>query len=105
MRKLSLQSALSYGSVHKCTKILKLHPYRVHVMHKLKEPGMEKRLQYCILPIKYRYMHAWLRAVDISNTQYNIVFLFSDFNVIYFLTIRTGVTNGFCDSSITLYIL
>jgi hypothetical protein len=47
LRKLSLQSGLSYGSVHKATKILKLYPYRVHVMHELKEPGKEKRLQCC----------------------------------------------------------
>jgi transposase len=47
LRKLSLQSGVSYGSVHKATKILKLHPYRVHVMHELKEPDKEKRFQYC----------------------------------------------------------
>jgi hypothetical protein len=47
LRKPYLQSGLSYGSVHKATKILKLHPYRVHVMHELKEPEKEKRLQYC----------------------------------------------------------
>jgi hypothetical protein len=45
-RKLSLQSGLSYRSVHKVTKILKLYPYHVHVMHELKEPGKEKLLQY-----------------------------------------------------------
>jgi hypothetical protein len=44
LKKLSLQSALSYRSVHKATKILKLHPYHVHVLHEFKEP--EKRLQY-----------------------------------------------------------
>jgi hypothetical protein len=47
LRKLSLQSGLSYGSVHKATKILKLHPYPVNVMHELKKPDKEKRLQYC----------------------------------------------------------
>jgi hypothetical protein len=47
LRKLSLQSGLSYGRVHKTTKILKLHPYRVHGMHELKESDKEKRLQYC----------------------------------------------------------
>jgi hypothetical protein len=31
LRKLSLQRGLSYGITHKATKILKLHPYRVHV--------------------------------------------------------------------------
>jgi hypothetical protein len=47
LRKLSLQSGLSYGSVNKATKILKLHPYRVHVTHELMGPEKEKRLQYC----------------------------------------------------------
>jgi hypothetical protein len=32
LRNLSLQSGLSCGSVHETTKILILHPYRVHVM-------------------------------------------------------------------------
>jgi hypothetical protein len=44
LRNLPLQSGLSYGSVRKAAEILKLHPYRVHVMHKLKEPGKEKQL-------------------------------------------------------------
>jgi hypothetical protein len=47
LRKYSLRSGLSYGSVYKATKVLKLHPYRVHVMHELKEPDKEKLLQYC----------------------------------------------------------
>jgi hypothetical protein len=47
LRKLSFQSGLSYGSVHRATKILKLHPYRVHDMHELKEPDKEKRIQSC----------------------------------------------------------
>jgi hypothetical protein len=47
LRKLSLQSGLSYGSLHEATTISKLHPYCVHVMHKLKEHDKEKRLQYC----------------------------------------------------------
>jgi hypothetical protein len=46
LRKLSLKKGLSYGSVHKATKTFKLHPYRVHVMHELKEPDKGKRLQY-----------------------------------------------------------
>jgi hypothetical protein len=37
LRKLSLQSGVSYGSVYKATKILKLHPYRVYVMQELEE--------------------------------------------------------------------
>jgi hypothetical protein len=47
LRKLSLQSGLSCGSVHKATKIFELHVYCVHVMHELKEPGKEKLLHYC----------------------------------------------------------
>jgi hypothetical protein len=47
LRKLFLQSLLSYGSVHKATKILKFHPHRVNVMHELKERDKEKRLPYC----------------------------------------------------------
>jgi hypothetical protein len=46
LRELPLQSGLHYGSAHKATKILKLHQYRVHVMHELKEPDKEERLQY-----------------------------------------------------------
>jgi hypothetical protein len=42
LSKLSLQSRLSYGSVHKATEILKLHLHRVHVMHELEEPDKEK---------------------------------------------------------------
>jgi hypothetical protein len=48
LRKPSLHGGLSYESVHKARKILKLHPYRVLVMHELKEPDKEKRLQYVI---------------------------------------------------------
>jgi hypothetical protein len=33
LRKLSLQSGLSYRSIYKATKILKLHPYHVDVMN------------------------------------------------------------------------
>jgi hypothetical protein len=42
LRETLLQSGLSYGSVHKATNILKLHPYREHVMHELKEPDKDK---------------------------------------------------------------
>jgi hypothetical protein len=57
LRKLRLQSGLSYGSVHKATNILKLHLYRVHVMHELKEPDKEERLQYC------RWFSRFIRGV------------------------------------------
>jgi hypothetical protein len=46
LRKLSLQSGLSYGSVHKATKISKLHLHLVHVMQSLKEPDKEKQYNY-----------------------------------------------------------
>jgi hypothetical protein len=54
LRKLSLQSGLSCGSVHKATKILKLHPYRVHVMHELKELDKEKRL-YSLIKQRFKF--------------------------------------------------
>jgi hypothetical protein len=41
LRKFPLQSGLFYGNVHKTTKILKFHPYHVHVIHELKEPDKE----------------------------------------------------------------
>jgi hypothetical protein len=68
VRKFSLQSGLSYRSVHKATKILKLHPFCVQIMHQLftklhQTWGKE-------------WMHASLNAVDISNTKYNTVFCF-----------------------------
>lgn len=44
MRKVSAQSGLSYGSVHKATKILILDPYPVRVIRDLKESYKEKRL-------------------------------------------------------------
>jgi hypothetical protein len=43
-REFSLQSGFSYGSLHKVIKILKLHPYRLHVVHELKQPDKEKWL-------------------------------------------------------------
>jgi hypothetical protein len=49
------------------------------------------------------WIHASLNAVDISNTWYNIFFLFSDFNVIYFLRNRICVRNGLRDFLIILY--
>jgi hypothetical protein len=43
LKKLSLQSGLSYVSIHKATNILELHPYCVHVTHELKEHEKEQR--------------------------------------------------------------
>jgi hypothetical protein len=34
-------------SVHEAKNVLKLRPYREHVMHELKEPDEEEQLQYC----------------------------------------------------------
>jgi hypothetical protein len=68
LRKVSLQSELSYGSVHKATTILKLHPYwAVHFKHHCRNtsPGC----------IKHEENRASLNAVDISNTEYNIFFI------------------------------
>jgi hypothetical protein len=47
LRKLCLENGFSCGSAHKATKILKLHPYCVHVMHELKEPVKEKQILHC----------------------------------------------------------
>jgi hypothetical protein len=43
-RRLCNWSRLSYGSVQKAAKFLKLHPYRVHVMYEVKGPDRELRL-------------------------------------------------------------
>jgi hypothetical protein len=37
LRKLSQQTGMTYGSVHRATKRLKLHPYRVHSPHGLRD--------------------------------------------------------------------
>jgi hypothetical protein len=50
------------------------------------------------------WIDASLNAVDISNTQYIIVF-FSDFNVIYFLANSTYFSNGLRDFSIIIYVV
>jgi transposase len=47
LRKLSQQTGMAYGSVQRATKRLKLHRYRVHVCHELKEIDEEKRMHYC----------------------------------------------------------
>jgi hypothetical protein len=41
-RKLYFQSGVSYGSVNQATKILKVSPHHVQVMHYLKEPDKGK---------------------------------------------------------------
>jgi transposase len=47
LRKLSQQTGMTYGSLQRATKRLKLHPYRVQVCHELKEIDKEKRMRYC----------------------------------------------------------
>jgi hypothetical protein len=47
LRKLSQQTGMTYGSVQRATKRLKLHPHRVQVCHELKETDGEKRMRYC----------------------------------------------------------
>jgi hypothetical protein len=57
--KLSLQSGLSCGCVHNATKILKLHPYHVHVTNELKEPDRENdfsvQIVYSLYSKGYRH--------------------------------------------------
>jgi transposase len=47
LRKVSQQTGMTYGSVHRATKRFKLHPYQVQVCHELKEIYKEKRMHYC----------------------------------------------------------
>jgi hypothetical protein len=47
LRKLSQQTGMTYGSIQRATKRLKLHSYRVQVCHELKEIDKEKRMRYC----------------------------------------------------------
>jgi transposase len=46
LRKLSQQTGMTYGSVQRATKRLKLHPYRVQVCHELKGTDKEKRMRH-----------------------------------------------------------
>jgi hypothetical protein len=47
LRKLSHQTGMTCGSVHRATKRFKLHPYLVQICHELKEIDKEKRMRYC----------------------------------------------------------
>jgi hypothetical protein len=47
LRRLSQQTGMTYGSVQRAAKRLKLHPYWLQVCHELKEIGKEKRMCYC----------------------------------------------------------
>jgi hypothetical protein len=38
---------MTYGSVQRATKRLKLHSYRLKVCHELKEIDKDKRMRYC----------------------------------------------------------
>ena len=43
VRRFSQESGLSRTTTHKALKKLELHPYRIRVVHELKEPDYEKR--------------------------------------------------------------
>ena len=47
VRRLSQESGLSPTTTHKALKKLELHPYRIRVVHELKEPDYEKRSFFC----------------------------------------------------------
>jgi transposase len=47
LRKVSQQTGMTYGSVQRTAKRLKLHPYWVQVCHELKEIDKGKRMRYC----------------------------------------------------------
>jgi transposase len=67
LRKLSKQTGMTYGSVQRVTKRLKLHQYRVQVCHELKQIDKEKRMRYC------RWFRQFVRnGVDILD---NVFFL------------------------------
>jgi hypothetical protein len=53
---------MTYGSVQRATKRLKLHPYRVQIYDELQEIDKEKRMLYC------RWFQQFIRnSVDISE--------------------------------------
>lgn len=62
IRKLCQQTGMSYGSVRRATKKLKLRPYRIHVVHELQEPDRGKRLQYCQWFL--RFIHNSVQVLD-----------------------------------------
>jgi hypothetical protein len=62
LRNLSLQSGLSYGSVHKAAKILEFHPHRIRVLQRLNEPEKGRRLQNCVW-----FTHFIGGGIDISD--------------------------------------
>jgi hypothetical protein len=95
LRKLSIQSGFSYGSVHKAIKILKHHPYCVHVTHKLKEPDKKKQLQYCgwfthfiwggkdILDEVFYSNEAWLHLSGYVNSQKSRIWSAENLSTVY----------------------
>jgi hypothetical protein len=57
---------MTYGSVQRAKKHLKLHPYRGQICHELKEIDKEKRMRYC------RWFRQFVRnGVDILD---NVLF-------------------------------
>ena len=82
LRKLSSQTGMSLSTVRRATKKLKLHPYRVQLMHELKDLDKQKRLNYCrwfrnlinrngidILDQIYYTDEAWFHLSGYSNSQ------------------------------------
>jgi hypothetical protein len=65
--KISLQSGLSYESVHETTKIFKTSSI-VYCVHELKEPDEEKLLHYCRW-----FTHCIRGSIDILDIKFSIV--------------------------------
>lgn len=57
LRKLSVQAGLSLSSTFRATKKLNLRPYRIGVVHELKDVDHGKRIQYC----------RWIRSLVNDN--------------------------------------
>ncbi len=47
LRCVAKEEGLSYGTAHHATIALKLHPYRVRVVHELKPLNFDRRVMYC----------------------------------------------------------
>jgi hypothetical protein len=72
---------MTYGSVQRATKLLKLHPYGVQACHELKEIDKEKRMRYCrwfrqfvrngvdILENGFFFDDAWFHLSGYVNSQ------------------------------------
>ena len=47
LKRLSQETGVSVSSVQRATKLLKLKPYKIRVMHALHQPDTNKRLRFC----------------------------------------------------------